>query len=158
MVFAGTGRFGVDECDAKHVSTPSKRVYMGQAKLFFLLDGRSRNRSETKSSKGCPAIGKFMIEAKAATEPTPESLRVVTPKVDEIVPVSLAGRTGGPTHLSSFHIFSVNQRFDARLLGAFRVYGHSVEVNMPGSLELTRSPTSIGSIRGEREITVASSI
>jgi len=99
-----------------------------------------------------------MIEAKAATVPTAESPGVVTPEVDEIVPVSLAWRTGGPTGLSSFHILSINQGFDTRLLGAFCVYGHSVEVNMPGSLELDRSSAGIGSIRSEREITVASSI
>ena len=158
MVFAGTGRFGVDECDAKHISTPSKRAYLGQAQLFFLLDRRSRGCSKTKPSKGCPPIGKFMIEANAATVPTAESLGVVTPKVDEIVLVSRAGRTGEPTHLSGFHIFSIDQRFDTRLLGAFCVDGHSVEINMPCSLKLDRSSTSIDSIRGEREITVASSI
>src|SRR5580658_5755079 len=117
----------------------SEWMNLSQTDSVDIFDSRSPFGPEDKSSKWRPAIGQFMVERKATAISTPALLRIVSPHASAIMPVLLPNRTGGPTHLDPFHILPIDERFDISLLCAFRVYGDSVDIHMPTSLEFNRA-------------------
>ena len=145
---------GVIECSAEHVSPASEWMNLSQTDSVDIFDSRSPFGPEDKSSKWRPAIGQFMVERKATAISTPALLRIVSPHASAIMPVLLPNRTGGPTHLDPFHILPIDERFDISLLCAFRVYGDSVDIHMPTSLEFNRAAPGVCPIRGNCKITV----
>jgi hypothetical protein len=71
----------VNKRNAEHISSPSKRLHLGQAKFFHLLDRGSRVRCKAKSAKGCPAIAQFMLEADASAQAAAKRSCVVAPEI-----------------------------------------------------------------------------
>ena len=158
MPFPRVDRFCGNECNTEHVSAAPEGVYLGHAKFFFLLNGCTGSGGKSNPAKGSPTIGELMLEAEASTISTAESLCVVTPEVDTIIPVALSGRSRKPAEFSIFHVFAICQRRDIPLLRSFGIHDNSVKIHMLCSLQLYRGSPGIGSIRWNRKISVASSV
>src|ERR1700677_3128305 len=78
MMLTRAARLTIVECHPEHISPASKWTYPGQTDSLNLLNGGPAEGTRGKSSKGCPAAGKLMLESKSAAKSAPIVLGVVS--------------------------------------------------------------------------------
>jgi hypothetical protein len=75
------------ECRPEHISPASEWMHPSQTDSLDLLDGGPADGTGGKSSKGCPAAGKLVLESQSAAKSAPILPGVVSPHTEAIVPV-----------------------------------------------------------------------